>query len=649
VNAFQMAATQLIDTGIVPLSLYDGTKIPKGEGWQNSAMPTSAQLTHMFPDDEPCNIGALMGAASGYAQGVDFDVYAAFSRWKGEYKPPNTRIIFTARGLRAIYRTEPEALRTSALTLNGARVGEFLADGAQMVMPPSRLKDGFEYTDNGLAIAYMPPEHPAFLALQELIEQAANEPTQAEIATGKRKLARFAKAALDGRITIGKRFESRSELDAALIQSLARSGFDADEIYNMLDSAALHSHWHERKEKSRRDDIARVISKFANTNSQISREAILRAETLKAYRESAIWPSHFDTGRTKLDKNTGEIKPVFVMHSTIKAVLLAHETKVRDCLTYRYHLDSRAGDGRFANIGRQGFERATKILVNDGILRRVKAAKGTCAHVYELPTEKELVTIAKGQAEQWLKAERATLEGLREEFKDAEMTMSKAAKARAKRLKGQIERAEVRISKLANYADSGHFNTTGAQAAQDGVEVAFSSVVSAGVFDCAGLGRTAYLVYLAALAKPIKAKALAVQTGYSIRTIEPTLTKLGKYGLVEKRSDDCWQSDAAVNWHAVGEYLNTTTRVQAKQQQTRARREARANSYKLHCPQHARITPDSELSADLNTPAKRTQVKARNAMNQYGERVKTLDVAADSAALAAMQDDVAAERDNKAK
>lgn len=570
-NAFQIAAAQLVDINVVPISLHYGTKKPTDDGWQNSKMPSRARLAEMFPDDEPHNLGALMGTPSGHVQGIDWDVYSAFSHWKGEYKPPDTRMIFTARGLRTIYRTEPEALRTSALTINNARVGEFLADGTQMVMPPSMLESGFEYTDNGLAVAFLPPDHPAFLALIKRAQIAQTDQARAELATGKRKPARFAQAALDGRIPTGKRYPTRSELDAAIIQSLARSGFDATEIYSMLDSANLRSHWHKRKEASRRAEIARIMDKFADTNSALCLEALKRADALASLRQSRQWAGFFDTGKVKIHKDTGEIKPVRVMATTVEAVLLAHETKVRDCLTYTYQLDTRAGDGRFTNMGRPAFERANRIAVAKGFITVAKKAKGTCATVYQVPDVATLETLAGCTSD--------TQKG----------------------------------------SGSSHFNTAGAAGGQDGVEVATSSVLlQSGAFDYAGLGRTAFLVYRAALAAPMTTKALAELTGLNVKTVQRTVKQLARYGLVEKRPGRCWQSDANVNWSAVGDYLNTTIRVKEKQQQTRARREARAKSYKLHCVERARVVPDSELPATLNTPAKRAEVKAKNNVTRYG-------------------------------
>ena len=136
-------ATRLIDSGIVPIPLYPGTKRPIGEGWQLATMPSVAQLSDLWPDEEGRNIGALMGHSSDNTQGFDFDVYGAWARWRGEYKPPETTTIFTARGIRTIYKTTPDAIQSANIIDNGMRVGELLGNGHQMVMPPSRLANGF--------------------------------------------------------------------------------------------------------------------------------------------------------------------------------------------------------------------------------------------------------------------------------------------------------------------------------------------------------------------------------------------------------------------------------------------------------------------------------------------------------------------------
>jgi len=568
-NAARMAATQLIDAGVVPLSLYEGTKKPIGDGWQNNKMPTVAQLADLFPDHEPRNIGALLGQASGNIFSPDFDVYPAFARWQGEYKPDKTHTVFSSRSTRPIYYTEPEALAKGNMVLDGVRIGELLADGQHVVMPPSRLKDGFEYTDNGLAIAYMPPDHPAFLALIKLTERHYSKQVFAEIAQGKRKLARFAAAALAGRIPTGKRYPTRSELDAAIIQSLARSGFDTDEIYVKLDTANLRSHWHERKESSRRAEIARVIAKFAGTNSPMALEALKRADALAEVRQGRAWAGYFDTGKTRIVKDTGEIKPIRVAGRTVEAVLLAHETKVRDCLTFTYHLDARAGDGRFTNMGWVTFTRATQIIVKQGLIKLVKGAKGTCASVYELLPAKKVAAIAKA----------------------------------------------------GNDTCVTHFNTVSGGTEQDSVEVCHTGIVSAGVFDYAGLGRAAFMVYRAALNAPITAKAIAAQTGLNVQTVRHALKCLARYGLTEKQSGRRWLSDANVNWQAVGDYLNTTQVIKAKQQRTQAAREARANSYKHHAPERAAHSQDKRADTSPNSlghAANRAKAKAANNVKRYG-------------------------------
>src|SRR5436853_7919006 len=123
-NAFQVAAARLTDINVVPISLHYGTKIPTDEGWPNSKMPSQAQLASMFPDDEPRNSGALLGTPSGNVFSPDFDVYPAFARWHGEYKPPESRTIYSARSTRPLYRTEPEALAKGQMMIDGAIVGE---------------------------------------------------------------------------------------------------------------------------------------------------------------------------------------------------------------------------------------------------------------------------------------------------------------------------------------------------------------------------------------------------------------------------------------------------------------------------------------------------------------------------------------------
>lgn len=479
-------------------------------------MLSHAEIKDIWGIGSPYNLGALLGKRSGNTIAFDFDSHLFHATWQGDYTPAQTLTGLSRRGPRPIYRTDPDAIISAKMSKG---IGEILGNDHQIVMAPSKL-DGFTYSDNGLSVAYITPDDPAFLALIAQIKKVEQIITEVTERRENKKITRFAQAALEGRIALHKRYSTRSEVDAALISSLFKSGYDTDEIYDLMTNKCTPSHWHEMKRESdRRAEIDRIIRKIGSIDSPQWQEAMRRADALRDYRTSHIWKgTFFVPGDRKINTQTGEITYplVKVTAKSVEAVLLAHEMKVRDCGDYEYHLDVRSGDGRFGNLSRKLFAKANRFVVRNGIITLSERFKGTCANRYELLKSDSLNSFMVQIVE-------------KREEKDP-------------------------TSSQCGMAASPHCDEVGLKPSF------FLDLFQSGYFERGALGATAGLIYRECLDLPMTSKELSKVLGLHIKTVQDGLKKLKRTGVVTK-SGKRYQSDPNVDWKSLGDMTNTTRHV----------------------------------------------------------------------------------------
>jgi len=131
--------------GKVPVDLSTGNHL---SGWQSRAIPTSDELETWLdsPLASRANIGALTGRVSGIvALDIDGEGGEFLLNKHAHGDLPETWEYLTGGGRRLIYAFE-EGLRSIKISGDGEHEGlEVLADGRQMVLPPSAHHSGRPY------------------------------------------------------------------------------------------------------------------------------------------------------------------------------------------------------------------------------------------------------------------------------------------------------------------------------------------------------------------------------------------------------------------------------------------------------------------------------------------------------------------------
>lgn len=131
--------------GKVPVDLTTGSHLP---GWQGRGIPTPAELEAWLdsPLASRANIGALTGRISRIvALDIDGEGGEFLLNKYAEGDLPATWEYITGGGRRLIYAFE-EGLRSIKISGDGEHEGlEVLADGRQMVLPPSAHHSGRPY------------------------------------------------------------------------------------------------------------------------------------------------------------------------------------------------------------------------------------------------------------------------------------------------------------------------------------------------------------------------------------------------------------------------------------------------------------------------------------------------------------------------
>ncbi len=132
--------------GKVPVDLSTGNHLP---GWQSRGIPTYAELETWLnsPLAARANVGALTGRISGIvALDIDGEGGEFLLNKHAQGDLPETWEYITGGGRRLIYAFE-EGLRSIKIAGDGEHEGlEVLADGRQMVLPPSVHHSGRSYT-----------------------------------------------------------------------------------------------------------------------------------------------------------------------------------------------------------------------------------------------------------------------------------------------------------------------------------------------------------------------------------------------------------------------------------------------------------------------------------------------------------------------
>jgi hypothetical protein len=310
---------------VVPCN--DGTNDPKGEGkgpaagfplrrWYYWRQPRS-EVEKWFSHDA-LNVGIITGKPSGNSYALDVDHPDQFNNqaWldlalAGKL---DTWVVKTQRGVH-IYERSKRQVRTKT-----HHWGEVRGMGAYVLAPPStNLKTGHPYTWLS---------HPASIPVCEEL------PIELEYDDAPRhRVPRLAQAIADGKLNDeigpGKRYKSRSELDAALVMSLYLAGWTYDQVRTWIPYSQHASQYLTYKDSLRPSDrnqaepYLRVLFHKASTKPDRAEWTQARNLALACHdwALAAPWP-----GRTGVSSRTA---------------YLMHCQRCYDSGALTYHLASR--------------------------------------------------------------------------------------------------------------------------------------------------------------------------------------------------------------------------------------------------------------------------------------------------------------------
>ena len=337
---------------LVPLLPREKTAAQPWQRWQRKPQPTSwVERTFANYSGNLATLGGVTSIPNGqrFPYYVDFDEPTTWAELAPECR---TRKVRTARGGHAWY-VSSKPVRTQK------HVGfEVRAAKAYVMAPPS-------IHPSGLVYQFWDPDEPIMVAdsLPFVDLQFDDIPTDYHAA-----LPRLVQRILRNDAATLARYPTRSEIDGALILSLANAGKGLAEIVAILDAATYPSHYRSLPEKQRYRWLFGTYSKCKELGDTPEWQAS-QAELAQCRAYVVALPhAEITTRRTGV---------------TDKAVLLAHIGAAQAAGSFAYHLSERAGC-EVAQCGNVTFTRATGRLVLAGWLAKREPSTVTLARRFEL-------------------------------------------------------------------------------------------------------------------------------------------------------------------------------------------------------------------------------------------------------------------------
>jgi hypothetical protein len=315
-----------------------------------------ADVERAFEKDA-VNVGIITGKGSDNVYVVDVDHPDQFpdqtflkSAFDGDL---NTWAVKTSRGLHT-YDISTRQIKTKAYGW-----GEIRGMQAYVLAPPSvNVKTG---------IAYTWLSRPSSIAHCEELPFATFDYDDFP----RHQVPRLAQLISDGKLNdqvgVGKRYRSRSEIDAALVLSLYRASFTFDQVKSWFPFCKHPSQYLDYLNTHRKqaDNYLRVL--FYKAEHLADKPEWTQARTLalscNQWAVSTSWP-----GRT------GE---------TDRAIYLTHTLRCYESGSLEYHLSSRKQSEQAA-YGYQTASNANHRLIRKGLIHARTRAKGDCAQKWAL-------------------------------------------------------------------------------------------------------------------------------------------------------------------------------------------------------------------------------------------------------------------------
>ena len=353
---------------IIPLAPQSKKPLAPWSHWTRSPQSWDDVLA-LFPSKaEAVNIAAVTGAHSaavdddwGYLAVIDCDSAESFKAAQALIKRAiggETLISRTARGGHIWLRT-PWPLESARW-----EGGEIRAYRAYVVAPPSTHPSGIPYR-------WVNPDAPIVRCDAPL----PNIPWQYAVLS---KLPRLAAAIMRADERILKRYPTRSEIDWALILSLTNAGASFERVR----ACYIASRHPKHLDPSRRDFERRLMAEYLRAkeqgNSADYTQAREMAERVKAWALSAEFVG--TSPRTR---------------ETDRRVLVAHCDRAIKAGKSEWHLSLR-DVVQAAQVTLMTASKATKRLINAGLLERKRKFIGECAQTYvwgkRMPKVEHLLT-----------------------------------------------------------------------------------------------------------------------------------------------------------------------------------------------------------------------------------------------------------------
>lgn len=315
----------------------------------------------MFSFERNLNIGVVCGAASNNLAIIDAETEAAFrdqSRRVERAGFGNTHIVETRRGCGHIHLGLPVAVKPRSFKSQGFEVR---AQGQFVILPPSIHPTGATYTyvNHPEAIINVP----SLDALDWLNLEAAPE----------KEIPRRARYLLQGDIR-GHHYDSRSEVEQAIISSLCTSGFTFEEVLAIFRSYPAAGKFREQEEKSPNLAVQYLRISYDNAREFCATDSPARqlARTTQMIAQTTPWP-----GRTG---------------SSDRSVFLAHTSLAHRSGQATYHASSR-DVAEIAGVERKTATRASRRLAKRGFIELVQPATFAYANRYRLPEKTKLTPL----------------------------------------------------------------------------------------------------------------------------------------------------------------------------------------------------------------------------------------------------------------
>jgi hypothetical protein len=321
--------------------------------------PSVVEREAMFSFESNLNIGVVCGAASNNLAIIDAETEAAFQDQLRRVTLAgfgNTNVIRTRRGGH-IQLQLPVPVKPKSFKHQGF---EIRAQGQFVVLPPSIHPSGTTYTFINQPSTII--RVPSLDALDWLNLEAAPE----------KEIPRRARYLLQGEMR--GRYDSRSEVEQAIISSLCVVGFSFEEVLAIFRSYPAAGKFREQEAKNPALAAQYLRTCFNNAREFCATDspARQRARTTQVIAEAAPWP-----GRTG---------------SSDRSVFLAHTTLAHRSGQPTYHASSR-DVAEIAGVERKTATRASRRLAKRGFIELVQPATFAYANRYRLPEKTKLTPL----------------------------------------------------------------------------------------------------------------------------------------------------------------------------------------------------------------------------------------------------------------